>query len=256
MTRRARTLLIASGLAAVLGIGAIPASAALGVSIVRDPWNIAQTTATVRQLADQYRTMVDQLAEAKAQVAALTSHSGAGDLFNGAAERASRRYMPDAWAAATDIHRAANAVGAAADATRSVTGRASALYRPATAAELDPYGRSQLAVERYQHETGTALAVLGASEVMLNTTARRRDTYEGLMARIEASPDAKAAADLANRIEAENGLTQNELVRATAMQANVAAIQEMRLAAAKADSARAAVRTRVNLSGGTYQPAS
>lgn len=256
MTRRARALLLAGGIAAALGIGAIPASAALGVSIVKDPWNIAQTTATVRQLAAQYRTMVDQLAEARAQVAALTSHSGAGDLFNGAAERASRRYMPDAWAAATDIEQAANSVGAAADATRSVMDRANTLYRPATAVELDLGGYRQLDVERYETETRTALAVLGASEVMLDTTARRRDTYEGLMARIEAAPDAKAAADLSNRIAAENGLTQNELVRVTAMQANVAAIQEMRLAAAKADSARAAIRTRVNLSGGTYQPAS
>lgn len=256
MRSRARALAIAAGAASLIGIAAIPASAALGVSIVKDPWNIAQTTATVRQLAEQYRTMIDQLAEAKAQVAALTSRSGAGDLFNGAAERASRRYMPDAWAAATDIHQATNAVGAAADATRSVIGNANTLYRPATAAELDPDGRSQHEVERYERETGTALAVLGASQAMLDATAQRRDTYEGLMARIETSPDAKAAADLANRIEVENGLAQNELVRATAMQANVAAIQEMRLAAAKADSARAAVRTRVNLSGGKYEPAS
>lgn len=256
MTPRARVIVMAAGAASIIGIAAIPASAALGVSIVKDPWNIAQTTATVRQLEEQYRTMVDQLAEAKAQAAALTSHSGAGDLFDGAAERASRRYMPDAWAAATDAQQTADAVDGAAGATRSVIGRANTLYRPATAVELDPHGRNSREVEIYGREVGTALAVLGASEVMLDTTARRRDTYEGLMARIEVAPDAKAAADLSNRIEAENGLTQNELVRATAMQANVAAIQEMRLAAARADSARAAVRTRVNLSGGTYQPAS
>lgn len=247
--RRLALLAGGTGLALVLGIAAVPASAALGLTIVKDPWNVAQTTATVRKLAEQYRTMLDQLSEARAQVAALTSHTGQGKLFDGAAERAARRYMPDAWAAATTIE-------GAADATRAAAARARAIYPLASDSEIDPGGRAQHEVAQYEREAGTALAVLGASEVMLDAGARRRDTYEGLMARIETAPDAKAAADLSNRLAAEQGLTQNELVRATAMQANLLALQEVRLAAARAASARAAIRTRVNLSGGTYEPAS
>lgn len=256
MTPHLKVLAATAGIASLVAIAAVPASAALGVSVVKDPWNIAQTTATVQKLADQYRTMVDHLAEARAQVSALTSHSGAGDLLNGPAERAARRYLPDAWAAATDVRDATSAVNGAAYATRGLIDDATALYRPASATEIDPHRPDSDEGRRYEKEVGTALAVLAGSQVMLDATAKRRDAYEGLMARIETAPDAKAAADLNNRLAAENGLTQNELVRATAMQAHVAAVQEMRLAAARADSARAAIRTRVNLSGGTYTPAS
>lgn len=243
------TPLALAGTAAVLALTALPASAALGVAVVKDPWNIAQTTATVRKLAEQYRTMVEQLAAARAQVTALTSHSGVGDLLDGPAERAARRYLPDAWAAATDVRHTAGALGEAADATRR-------LYAVATPREISPRDPEGQEARRYARETGAAVAVLTGTEAMLDTTAKRRDTYETLMGRIEAAPDAKAAADLANRLAAESGLAHNELVRAMAMNAHLLALQEMRVASATAASARAAVRTRVNLSGGTYAPAS
>lgn len=246
MKRRIAVALIGS---TALAVSALPASAALGVAVVKDPWNIAQTTATVRKLAEQYRTMVEQLAAARAQVGALTSHSGVGELLDGPAERAARRYLPDAWAAATDLRHTAGAVGQAAETTRR-------LYAVASPQEISPRDPEGAEAQRYARETGAAVAVLTGTEAMLDATAKRRDAYEALMDQIEAAPDAKAAADLANRLAAETGLAQNELVRATAMNAHLLALQEMRLAAATAASARAAVRTRVNLSGGTYAPAS
>lgn len=239
---------------AMLAIAATPAGAAIGTTIVRDPWNVAQTTATVRKLADQYRAMIDQLAAARAQVEAMTSRSGQGAFLDGPAERVARRYMPDAWSAATDLHGTAGAIGSAADATRAAMDRNAALYLPSGVAQAAA-GRPSAETERAVHEAGIALAVAGASEAMIDASARRRDTYEAFLARIDTAPDVKAATDLANRIAAETGLTQNELVRATAMQANVAALQELRLASATADSARAARRTRINLSGGVYAPA-
>jgi type IV secretion system protein VirB5 len=243
MTRRS-TLLTASGCAVAL-LAAMPA-AGLGIEIVKDPWTLAQATETVRKLGEQYRNMVEQLATAKAQAKALTSRSGFGDLMNGAREQSARRILPDAWADATDV----DAQGDSAAMTE-----ARELYRPATATEIDPRDPSSDAAKRYRKDVGTALAVYTGSQTMLDRVADRQRTYEGLMGRIEAAPDAKAAADLSNRLEAENGLTQNELVRATAMQANVVALQELRLASAKAASARASLRRRVNLSGGTYAAA-
>jgi type IV secretion system protein VirB5 len=254
MTRKAK-LLALGGAAAALAVAAVPASAMLGGSIVHDPTNYGQILATVRQLADTYKVTVDQLAEARRQVEALTSKNGLGHLLNSTADQGGRRYMPDAGAAARDVDTTAGAVTGAVGATRGLMADATTLYRPATAAELDSFNTSGPEVQQYQREVGTALAVLAGSHVILDQSAKRRDTYEGLMARIETAPDAKAAADLSNRIEAENGLTSNELARATAMQAHVLATQEMRLASDRASAARATARTRTNLSGGTYASA-
>lgn len=254
MTRKAK-LLTLGGAAAALAVAAVPASAMLGASIVHDPTNYGQILATVRQLADTYKVTVDQLAEARRQVEALTSKNGLGYLFNSTADQAGRRYMPDAWEAARDVDATAGAVTGAIGATKALMGDASALYRPAMAAELDPFNPGSPEVRQYRREVGTALAVLAGSHVILDQSAKRRDTYEGLMARIETAPDAKAAADLSNRIAAENGLTSNELARATAMQAHVLATQAMRLASDQASAARATHRTRRNLSGGTYAAA-
>lgn len=250
-----KVLAVAGGLGVAIAGLAVPAAAMFGGTIVHDPTNYGQILATVRQLADTYRVTVDQLTEARRQVAALTSQSGLGDLFNSGTEQASRRYMPDAWEAATELNQTSASISGAVGATRVLVGNANSLYRPASAAELDPFNPGSQSVRQYERQVGTALAVLAGSEVMLDQTARRRDTYEGLMSRIDTAPDMKAAADLSNRIETENGLTNNELVRATAMQSHMLAMQEMRLASDKASAARAARRTRRNLTGGTYAAA-
>lgn len=250
MTYRSRMLTAAGSLGLAVAFATGPA-AGLGLEIVKDPWTLAQATATVKKLGEQYRTMVDQLAVARQQAKALTSHSGYGEMLDGASERNARRFMPDAWSDATDVAKQGDQAGA----TSTIIADATKLYRPATAAEIDPAHPDSDAARRYQKDVGTALAIYSASHTMLDRVGDRRQTYETLMGQIEAAPDAKAAADLSNRLQAENGLTQNELVRASAMQANVAALQELRLASAKATAARSAIRKRVNLSGGTYAAA-
>jgi hypothetical protein len=90
-------------------------------------------------------------------------------------------------------------------------------YQPvsgASAITRDPTGPIAQSIDR---KTATTYSSMAASEQSYNTVAPRTTTYETLLQQVDTSPDLKSSVDLQSRIAAENGLTQNELVRLNAI---------------------------------------
>ena len=209
---------------AVLCILTAPTIASAGGIPTIDVSNIVQTTATakntleqVKQLKEAYEAQLDQLREAIRQGDALTGNSGIGNILNGAADRDNRRYAPESWEDTVKILEAGGLPGSADD-VRAYYEAVKEQTNVAGAADINtvnPEAPNALAFENRRDTTFAAQSVARAS---YNQTGRRIDDYERLMAEIENTPDAKAAADLTNRIAAQNGLTMAELIRLQAAQ--------------------------------------
>jgi type IV secretion system protein VirB5 len=230
-----------------------PALAFLGLpTIVIDFSTIANTLATVKQLASTYTQVVKQVAHAKSTVEAMTSHNGLGNLFNSLTDQAARQYFPDAWSATKDLQSAIGGVTAAANATKALMANADAMYQPATALEIDPLNPTSNAVKQYQEGVKTALATYAGTTQILDGASDNRRAYEGMIANIETAPDQKASTDLNNRLAAQNGLTSNEILRVVSMQANMQAQHELKIAAQDAALRRSVVKATVRVAGFNY----
>lgn len=168
--------------------------------------NQAQTMA---QWTNQYKQMVQSIAHLKSQVDAMTGARGLGQILNNPALRA---YLPDQWAPIYDQVRNGS--------LRGLSGRSASIF---AAESFDPNatgGRKR------------QLEVLAANKAITtqayDATLDRVNNINALMQQADATGDMKAAADLQNRMAAENALVQNEQTRLNlAMQLQQA---ELRLA--------------------------
>jgi type IV secretion system protein VirB5 len=149
---------------------------------------------TMTQWANQYQQMVQQLMHLKNQYAAVTGTRNLGQIFNNPALRG---HLPNEWASIYDEVRKGNLQG--------LSGKASSIF---TAEGFDPNATGG---RRRQ------LDVLAANKAMsmqaYDATLARLQNINALMQQADATQDVKAAADLQNRMTAENAMIQNEQVR-------------------------------------------
>ena len=174
---------------------------------------LARTTAQLREMIAQGESLVQQIELMEAEVAALTTPSHYGAFANSEPYRRLRRL-----GAAQDVLDALSdgARGPIAELGREVIaayglGAGGDVYAPRGAGRAHPlshaHDRSRQAVAA---GAGTTRAVLAGSD-------RRVDTLEALLREIDATPTAKASADLLARIAVENGLMLNEVLRLLAV---------------------------------------
>jgi type IV secretion system protein VirB5 len=198
----------ALALAAVVGIAASPAAhAQWTVNVNSDiPATINQIQ-TMAQWAKQYQQMIQQITHMKNQYDAITGTRGLGQILN---NPALRNYLPDQWATIYDQVRNGQLQG--------LSTKATSIY---TAEGFDPNatgGRKR------------QLEILAANKAMAmqayDATLQRVQNINALMQQADATNDMKAAADLQNRMVAENASIQNEQVRLNlAMQLQQAELQ-------------------------------
>ena len=169
----------------------------------------------IDQAAKQYEKQVEELRVAIEQRDALVGTRGVGALLNGADERAARRALP---ATLEELLRLAQAGDAPSLAElRRLYGLRSAEVDAASSSEIGRRGTADRTSRVYDRQRSTTLANLAVSEKAYNDSSRRVEFYERLLVEIDRTPDLKASTDLQSRIQAENGLTLNELVRLQAM---------------------------------------
>lgn len=198
-------------LAAIIGAAASPvAYAQWTVNVNSDVPAMINQAQTMAQWAKQYEQMVQQITHLKNQYDSMTGTRGLGQILN---NPALRTYLPDQWASIYDQVRKGQLQG--------VSSRATSIY---SAEGFDPNatgGRKR------------QLDVLAANKAITmqayDASLARVQNINALMQQADATGDVKAAADLQNRMAAENALIQNEQVRLNlAMQLQQA---EMQLAA-------------------------
>jgi P-type DNA transfer protein VirB5 len=160
-----------------------------GIPVI-DAGSIAQALIQVQQLTDQIKNQIAQIKTMENQLKATTGSRNLGELFN---NPALKNYLPADYAKLYDAVRSGNA-GKIGQAMQNMQ------------KQEDEYNKSSAA----QRKTTELLMQKAVSTDGLQAQLGRLQNIEKLMSQINYATDAKAAADLQNRIAVETALVQAE----------------------------------------------
>jgi len=183
-------------------------SAALGLpSIGRaqfaviDVGAIVQMVQEVATLAQQLKTAENQLLQAQAEFQAMTGGRGMEGLLSGV----NRNYLPsDSAQLLAAVQQTGGALSAFSVGVRNLM-QTNAVLSQAQVAALSPTQQAQLMAARQSAATLTAV-----SSQALGTTSARFASIQQLIGAIPGASDQKGILDLQARIQAEQGMLQNE----------------------------------------------
>ena len=148
---------------------------------------------------------------------AMNGVRGMGNLIN---NPAARHYLPKTASGLYNLSQGAGRTQGLSGSLEAIR-RAAQVMTPAQAAT--PHTARML--ERQQ----TQIAMMQATaEASYNAAGARFDSLQTLVNRVDLAQDPKAAADLANRINAENAMLQNEMIKLN-MLAMIQSAQEKQL---------------------------
>jgi type IV secretion system protein VirB5 len=183
----------------LLFIGVIPAAHAQWAVV--DVGAITQLIQQVQTMREQLTTARDQLTEARRQIDAMSGGRGMERLLAGTA----RNYLPGEWAeVAAVLDQTSAAYGALARELENLVAE-NAILSPQQIAALSPAERAQLESARR-----TAAMLQMTTRQALARTSGRFDAIQQLVDAISGASDQKAILDLQARIQAEQGMLQNE----------------------------------------------
>lgn len=207
-------------IAAVL-IGALfitSSAGATGIPVVDGALNaqtMANQVANIAKYVEQIVQLKAQLTQAKAMFNAMNGVRGMGMLIN---NPAARQYLPKT---APQLYALATSTGGLSGSINAIKA-AARIMNPADVANAETatmLGKQQ-----------THLAMMQATaEASYTAAGDRFDTLQALVDQVDLAADPKAAADLANRINAENAMMQNEITKLN-MLAMLHSAQEKQLA--------------------------
>jgi len=183
----------------LLLIGAMPAAHAQWAVV--DVGAITQLIQQVQTMRDQLTTARDQLTEARRQIEAMSGGRGMERLLAGTA----RNYLPGEWAeVAAVLDQTSGAYGALARELENLV-TVNAVLSSQQIAALSPAERAQLESARR-----TAAMLQMMTRQALARTSGRFAAIQELIDAISGASDQKAILDLQARIQAEQGMLQNE----------------------------------------------
>jgi type IV secretion system protein VirB5 len=188
-----------------------------------DAANYAQALEEIARMQELIAKTEEEIATLNNQLNAITGPRGMGDLLNDLSQQEIRRYTPANWQQTLGILNAGGNPGSLADLKNTYEQNA-ALFDHIENTDIDPNDPDSANASIFGYARDTTLGSLALSETSFNRNDQRIANYENLINQIDSAADTKAAADLANRIMIENGLTASELIRlqATQIQLNAA----------------------------------
>lgn len=186
----------------VMGLGITPAARAQWAVV--DVGAITQLVQQVNTMRQQLETTRDQLQQTRETLDSMRGGRGMEQLLAGTA----RNYLPSDWQQlAAVLDQASTGYGTlAADLQRLVN--ANAILTPQQIAALSPAERSQLEAARR-----SAALLQALTREALSATSRRFGSIQQLIDAIRHASDQKAILDLQARIQAEQGMLQNEATK-------------------------------------------
>jgi type IV secretion system protein VirB5 len=183
----------------LLLMGAMPAAHAQWAVV--DVGAITQLIQQVQTMRDQLTTARDQLSEARRQIDAMSGGRGMERLLAGTA----RNYLPGEWAeVAAVLDQTSAAYGPLARELESLV-TDNAILSAQQIAALSPAERAQVESARR-----TAAMLQMMTRQALARTSGRFAAIQQLIDAISGASDQKAILDLQARIQAEQGMLQNE----------------------------------------------
>lgn len=171
-----------------------PAFAGIPVSVLMDVPAIANQVQTMTQWTNQYQQMVSQIQGLQRQYNAMTGLRNLGQIMN---NPSLRNYLPEEWAGIYSQLKTGS--------YPSITGRANTIY--------SSEGMDSAAVGGRKRQQDVMVANKAMTMEAYKATEARLQNINSLMLEANAQQDAKGAADLANRMAAEQAMIQNEQVR-------------------------------------------
>ena len=205
-----------------LAVTAAPARAQM---LVEDPANLAQNIEQVTHAIAQIKNQIRQ-------IEAVTSHSGYGDLANGVAERALRRYAPSSWEDSLRVLQGGGLPGDAGDMANAI-GALRDAYGALSPDELAAARVPDTTRQAFARSQAAGLLAEGVSSTAFARIEARITGIEGMLDQIERAPDIKATADLQSRITGEMALAQLDVERLQAASDALAAGEVNRRTAAQ-----------------------
>jgi len=164
--------------------------------------------ASVSQLISEVKTLEEQLATAKADLAQAQSayQSTVGDRgMQGLLTGTVRNYLPSDWQGLQQALQGANGSYSGLSAALSSAMTTNAVLSPQQLAGLSPVATQQLQANRQ-----TVALLQAVAHQALFTTSMRFASLQQLVDAISRAGDQKAVLDLHARIAAETGMLQNE----------------------------------------------
>ena len=187
---------------ALLGLGAAPVANAQWAVV--DVGAIAQLVQQVNTMRQQLETTRDQLQQARDTLGSMRGGRGMEQLLAGTA----RNYLPADWQQlAAVLDQASAGYGALSTELQRLI-NANAILTPQQVAVLSPAERSQLEAARR-----SAALLQALTRQALSATSSRFDAIQQLINAIPQASDQKAILDLQARIQAEQGMLQNEATK-------------------------------------------
>jgi type IV secretion system protein VirB5 len=167
---------------------------------VIDAASLAQLISQARTLAEQLASARAQLAQAQAQYQAMVGNRGMQTLLGGTV----RNYLPADWQQLSGVLQGASGYGGLTAALQQSLS-ANAVLSPPQLSLLAPDMRSQISSAR------SSVALLqGIAQVALANASGRFAAIQKLVDAIPSAQDQKGILDLQARIGAEQGMLQNE----------------------------------------------
>ena len=171
---------------------------------VVDVGAIAQLIEQVNTMRQQLETTREQLQQARETLDSMRGGRGMERLLSGT----SRNYLPPDWQQLAQVlDQASTGYGALAAELQQLI-NANAILTPQQVAALSQAERSQLEASRR-----SAALLQALTREALSTTSRRFDSIQQLIDAIPGASDQKAILDLQARIQAEQGMLQNEATK-------------------------------------------
>jgi type IV secretion system protein VirB5 len=186
----------------VMGFGVSPLAQAQWAVV--DVGAIAQLIQQVNTMREQLETTRDQLQQARETLDSMRGGRGMERLLSGT----NRNYLPSDWQQlAAVLNQTSNGYGAlAAELQRLINGNA--VLTPQQIATLSQADRLHLEAARR-----SAAMLQALTREALSQTSRRFDSIQQLIDAIPGAGDQKAILDLQARIQAEQGMLQNEATK-------------------------------------------
>lgn len=192
-----RKKLLCLALSATLGL---PSVGRAQFAVI-DVGAIVQMVQEVATLAQQLKTAENQLLQAQQEFQAITGGRGMEGLLSGV----NRNYLPsDSAQLLAAVGQTGSALSAFSSGVRNLM-QTNAVLSPAQVAALSPTQQAQLMAARQSAATLTAV-----SSQALSTTSARFASIQQLIGAIPSAADQKGILDLQARIQAEQGMLQNE----------------------------------------------
>ncbi len=179
---------------------------------------IMQTLKQAKQIANQVQQIRNQIAQLEQMEKEFESMSGnynMGELINGPAQHDMRRYLPGKWASMQTLSVDNGVPPSVRDKLRIAINLARRARSKGEQYRTEDIflSKDQKSAKIYEGEGRSIYSTMGATQATFDQTGKRIGELENITEEIDKAEDLKAAMDLGNRIDSENAMLMNELIR-------------------------------------------